>query len=360
MKYLINLTSDVYNSLEDGNFRGEPRWERNVVAALLQNNKEVHLTREAWKAEKKPDNLYNGTNSQWLDDSVLITHGIGTQLHVTSIAAKYIIQFHEDPIDSVRNQFLSYGKNIIATTDSKNPFTYERLTKSLGQENLFHVPGPMVPKVYLEADNFKKPNLTWIYRNFTSFIQEKSNDMKKLLEYLDTIIGQDPSVRIKIIIGLWDTWGPLGGNPSSDQLKEWAFTFDSFKFFIHLKNKFDFYCNLDWSQVMSILQDTRYCISPAEPLGCPAFEAAMFGIPTVVNKDVNPFMTQKNGVFFPEVLKSNRAIDNQFLDLLDKLQNDHSFYLKHGNAYRTWVKDNATYSAYVKQLEDIMTIKGWL
>ena len=100
-------------------------------------------------------------------------------------------------------------------------------------------------------------------------------------------------------------------------------------------------------------------ISPAEPLGCTAFEAAIYGIPVIVNNQVNPFMTENYGTFFPEVLTSDRSVSDTFLGLLNQLQNDHMFYRKHGDAYRTWVKNHASYAAYVRGIEEISAQRGW-
>ena len=85
----------------------------------------------------------------------------------------------------------------------------------------------------------------------------------------------------------------------------------------------------------------------------------MFGIPTVVNKGVNPFITLDGGSLFPELLTSSRNIDGEFLGILNKLQNDHKFYRKAGDAYRTFTKNRATFSAFVRDIDSIIDDRGW-
>jgi hypothetical protein len=289
----------------------------------------------------------------------LITHGVDQNLHIDFEAKKYIVQLHQSLFPETITKFKSYRDDIVVTTDSQNPFTYKKLCEQIGQDKVHYLAGPMVPEVDFNADNFRKPYLTWSYRNFWMYLRERPKDLKLLFDLLKNYLRDEPELRIKIIVGSWDIWSSLGRNPTHLQLQEWAFSHEALKPFESIKDKIDFYANLHWYKVIEILKETRYIISPAEPLGCPAFEAAIFGIPTIVNNEVNPFMTLNKKTMFAEVLKTKNSVTPEFLNYIGKLQMDKNFYTQHGNAYRKWVNENATYRAYVNSIEKIIKQQGW-
>lgn len=362
MKYLVNSSVDIRSGFEFENFRGEGRWERNVLNALLTTGRTVHTTRNCWKSNQPmPPLLYDGMNSEWLDDSVLLVHGAGRSLFIETDKAKaYSIQFHETPFGQAKEDFLSYLKQnrIIATIGSQDSFTYYRLAEPFGAENVYHVPGPMVPYVVEDADNFRKPNVTWTYRNFYDFIENKPKDMDILFSFLNECLSKEPEMKIVIIVGLWDS-GRFGVIPDKQVIRDWALSFPVMQKYKHLWPRIDILVNLHWIEVLSILKETRWVIGPGGPLGGPPFEAAMYGIPMIVGDTANPFMTLKGGKLFPELLTAPIAVKGRFIELLSKLQNDHSFYQKTGSAYRNYVKNNATFEAYVNQLESIFKQRGW-
>jgi len=363
MKYLLNISVNINSNLMLENFRGEGRWERNVLNALLLNNRQVHTTRNVWfSQEPRPSNLYNGLNEEWLPDSTLLVHGAGRSLFIErNDARSYMVQFHETPFGEAKEEFLKYLKEnrIIATVASWNPFIHNQLASNFGKENIYRMSGAMVPYVDNSADNFRAPFFTWSYRNFRSYIEEKPKDIENLLSFLEPILKNEPETRIQILVGLWDTTR-FGTLPEKEDIKDWVFNFPVMKKFSHLHNQIDIHVNIHWNEVLSLLKKTRFIISPAEPLGCPAYEAAMFGIPTIMNQEVNPFMTLNKGALFPELLLSNKNIDHNFLQHLNRLQNDYNFYKITGSAYRRFTEETATFKAYANQLDLINKERGWL
>ena len=363
MKYLQNISiPSISSGLTSESHRGEGRWERNVLNALLTNGKTVHTTRHIWDApEPRPANLYDGLNEAWMHESVLLVHGAGRSLYIERDDARaYIVHFYETPFGQAADDFkryLSQGR-IVATVCTFNPYIYNKLAQPFGAQNVYRTPGPTVPYTVDDADNFRKPNVTWIYRNFREFLEDKPGEIATLFRFLAPVLQKEPDMRVSIVIGLWDSVR-FGTSPSIDELREWALGFPVMNEFKHLFDRIDFYVSVHWKDILALLSETRWIISPAEPAAAPVYEAAMFGIPTIVNNGISPLMTLTGGTLFPEVLTAPRQINAPFLNTLDKLQNDHAFYRKAGDAYRKYVKENATFKVYTEQLDKIVQERGW-
>lgn len=358
MKYLVNLTSPIITTLRDGNFRGEPRWERNVVDALLTAGREVHTTREVWSSElPKPSNFHDGVNQEWLDDSVFISYGVPKEIFTgyvpPDLKVPYrIIQYHDGPSYEYKDTFLKYDRekpgSIVATTSFKAWRYKTRLDDVFGSHLVEHVIGPTVPYVDLECNNFNKKNLLWSYRNFQSYAEKDATGMHVLMKQISSYMDKDPSLTLTIVAQslLQDPLDWFFGFSFTDQLQKHASR-------IFIKS------NIEWHEMIQLVKESKLIVSPAEPLGGPPFEAAMFGIPTILESETNPFIDNHRTPFFPEVLMARRGISQEFLSLLDRLYKDESLYRLHGDAYRNYVHNNATYTAYVNQLEQIMTKRGW-
>src|SRR3990167_1130031 len=163
MKYLIHITSGISKSIDEGNFRGEPRWERSVLAALLASGSEVHTTKSIWQnPDTRPVNLHDGLNPEWQSDSVLITHGIKRNPHITTHAKYYMVQYHEPPDEEHKHLFLKYQQErpgcILATTATFDKSITDNLQNILGQGLVECIEGPAVPCVY-PTDNWRKSYL---------------------------------------------------------------------------------------------------------------------------------------------------------------------------------------------------------
>jgi len=363
MKYLLNLSINIAGNLDTENLRGEGRWEYNTLNALVTHGGTgVHTTRNCcMPGFERPESLYDGMNEEWLDESILLVHSAGRSLFIETDKAKaYAIQVFEPHSGQAKEDFLNYLKQdrIVATTASLNPWIYNQLTVAYGAENVYHMAGAMVPYVDDEVDNFRKPNVTWAYRNFHTFAEEHPDDMAVLLGYLEQCLVNEPEMRIAILIGLWPT-DRFTTHPDKQKVRDWVLSFPVMQRFKHLWPRIDTHINLHWNEVLSLFSETRYVISPGGPLGGAPFEAAMFGIPTIVSQQANAFMTLESGKLFPELLTAPIAIQGAFIQTIDRLQNDHEFYRTTGNAYRTYVKNNATFEAYAKQMNKITTERGW-
>lgn len=361
MKFLLHLTAPVSSFIEADNLRGEPRWERNVLGALLAAGRETHTTKKVWfSPQPPPTNLYDGINEAWLDDSILITHGIARNPHITSRARHYLVQYHEAPPKELAHLFLDFDLkqpgSIIATTSERNPWVLDRLCSALGKEKVEWLEGPNVRDV-LSTDNSRAKYFSWIYRNFMSCVEEQGQEVAELFQQVRGYLQQEPGTRIGILIGAWPS--ELGTPPHKGKAREWAFSHPALETLRGIEDRVDIFINLHQHEVLHLLSETRIIISPAEPAGLPLYEAARYGIPTILGDATNP-LQGKDGACFPELLTApSRRISGQFLRTIEQLQQDLSFYRKHGEAYRKYVQGAATYKAFIEHLDQIINKRGW-
>jgi hypothetical protein len=358
LNYLVHVTAPVTTFFNADNLRGEPRWERNVADALISEKRNIHTVWDIWKSqEPKPENLHSGIVNEWLDNSLMITYGVPQRTHIYDVKAKYnMVHYLDGPDDKTKTEFFSH-KNIVATCNFKSWEYFKRLVATLGQENVEWIGGPAVPYVIENTDNFNQKYLLWSYRNFIPYATNEPLRMQILLSKIRDYLKSDSKLELVILAHAIHQEQQLAMNSS---MKDWFFSYSFTKELKEFQDRIHIKTNLNWHQMIDIFKQTKLIISPPEPLGGPPFEAAMFGIPTLVCKDNNPFQESNGTPFFPELLKVNpKTIGNDFLQSLDKLFYDKTFFTKHGNSYRQWVKNNATYAAYVRQVDEITSKRGW-
>lgn len=363
MKYLVHLTAPVTTNLSADNYRGEPRWERNCVSALLSQHRQVHTVWDIWQSkETPPPNLHSGINKDWLAESRMITYGVPATTNIGDVRAKnYIVQYLDGPSHQTKDEFLKFDRekpgSIVATCSFKSWVYIKRLKDVLGEENVEWVQGPTVPFVVDGADNHKQTYLLWSYRNFEKFTREDPVGLDRLFGVIAGYLKEDPSLRLGMVI-----------NPDRPETHA-AIQADKMGWFFNLHpirnvrpymDRVDIFYNIHWHQMMDLMSKTRLIISPAEPFGGPPFEAAMYGIPSVLGHESNPFIDSVRNPQFDELLTAPQGkICDPFLQKIDRLFRDHTFYRKHGDGYRAHVKQYATFEAYVRQIEEIAKKRGW-
>lgn len=368
MKYCVHLTAPITTTPKADNHRGEPRLERNIFDALITGNRTVHATNGIWLSQDPcPPNLCNGLNTDWLDDSTLISYGVPKSIStgyfpVEAEQCKYkIIHYQDGPSHETKDTFLKFDRanpgSIVATTSFQAWEYQSRLEKVLGKENVEWVYGPTVPFTVDTADNFNQPVLLWAYRNFCKYADERPREMKMLFDWIAVQLYHEPNLRLVILAQPNNESSKLA--LQGDKL-QW---FLNFPFASSLKNKPDqvkVLTNIHWHEMLEIMKETRLIVSPAEPLGGPPFEAAMYGIPTVLENGTNPFHDRNRQPLFPGLLTAPAGISNPWLEQIGRLFHDHDFYIKHGSAYRSFVKEHATYQAYLNQIDAISKKRGWM
>jgi len=362
MKYLINLTAPVSTTISADSLRGEPRWERNVFAACLKSGRQVHTTAPVWSTtSEKPSNLHDGLNTEWQDDSVLLTYGVPQNLHIGVKAKYYVVQMLDDPFANSIEKFNSYltekPGSIIASCGYKSWIYMSRIEKAFGSQNVELVQGPVVPYVVGGADNFNKPNLLWAYRNFWDCSEKWPKEMGKLFSLVESFLAKDLSLKLVITLG---AYRPKELSDPVKDGKQWVMSRPFMGRLAKYEDRIDVVSGIHWHEMLELFSQTRLVVSPPEPLGYPPYEAAMYGVPTVLRPDNNPFLNSDRSPLFPEVLTAPEGISARFLELIGRLFTDHPFYRKHGDAYRNYVSEHATYDSYIKQLDEVFKRKGWV
>lgn len=366
LKYLAKLTALVTTTFRADNHRGEPRWERNAVDALLTQGKIVHSTNRIWhSALEKPANLYDEIHQEWMDESIQISYGVPHEIYTghypDNCDPKYrIVQYQDGPSEQTKDTFLKYDRrlpgSIVATCAFKSGNYLARLERTLGKQNVEWHYGPTVPEIFPDHDSCSQTNLLWAYRNFCAYAERDPNGMRKLFNKVAGYMKESPDARLVMLVQPSSHANSLLINKDC---RGYFFNFPFTKALTPYKDRVDVLTAINWYEVMEIMSKTRLVISPAEPLGGPPFEAASYGIPIVLESTTNPFCITGGAKLFPEVLTAAHGISPQFFNQLDRLNSDPAYYRKHGNAYRNFVGQHATYESYVNKLEDIAKQRGW-
>jgi len=248
-KFCIHVTAPIISSINGDNLRGEPRWERNVLDACVSDGRQTHTTFDVWKSSSPmPTNLRNDYNPEWKDSSILITHGVPTDPNITREAKYYVVQYFDGPTEDNKEKFLKYDRqnpgSIVATCNFKAWTYIDRLNAILGKQNVEWIQGPAVPRVYEDFDNFKKPYLLWLYRNFWYCAENDPNGMKLLFNQIADYMKVQPELRIGIILGAWDRWA-FEDRGTKESLTPWAWHYDFMRVLDQYKNRVDIHVHLD-------------------------------------------------------------------------------------------------------------------
>jgi hypothetical protein len=300
-----------------------------------------------------PSNFHDGYNPDWADESISISYGRGVGTGISQKARYYIVNYHDGPFPQNGDSLLQYNaanpNSVLAICNWNSWERITRLESSFGPANVEWVQGPFIPHTVDNANNFGKPVLLWSFRNFWHWAETDPAGMTTLFAQIDRYFQYDDSIRLYII----DHRRP---HQKDYSIREYLSNHG-------LKHQLDrvvILNDLGWSQILALLQDTKMIICPSESLGCPAYEAAMYGIPTILDVKENPFQDPTGKRFFPDLLVAPRSFNKQFFDLLDRLFYDRSFYRQYGDAYRNYAREHVTYDAFYKQLKIITEKRNWV
>lgn len=363
MSVLLHTATPIRSQLNEGNFRGEHRWERNVLEACIQQNLETFVTNSCNISSNfnYPLSFRGNINSTFNgENSLFISHGSPFNPHVldSSIKCNYhISQWFNLPTDGAKhilNEFIKERKNVVFTTNFRSG-NYLQCLENLFPGRCYHIQGPAVPFVDYAAQNFNKKQFFWAYRDAIQLFAERST--KLLFEWMREQFQKDSELKLVVLLGLNE----------KDLLGKWNFsgissiyeTYNALAPIKDFKDRVIFKDEAHWYEVLDIYRETKLIVSPPRRLGGPPYEASMFGIPIILDKTINPFQDEHGNTFFPEVLRSDPMITPDFISKLDKLHKDQSVYEHHGNAYRNYVDKNATYSAYINNIQALCTNLNW-
>jgi len=371
LKYIVNVTGPIFDRIDGGNLIGEGRWERNVLDALVRDGREVYVVPwknggtytpgqvRVWQSpEPKPKNLKDFCELEDITNTVFISHSPHGYLDIPVKAHRYILHWFNGPDAPADKEFRDFSNQNSGSVVA----TYSFLTRTnhylarIDRQNLVHMHGPTVPKIYFDKNNFREEYLLWSSKLLYSWAED--NRMQKFLIKLFTwccsVMLEDSVLKLVLL------FGSAGRYTTQEEVINWFWNNPVSQPLQKMKERIVFLNRIPWYQVQETLSKTRLVITPHILYGGPPYEAAAFGIPIIMSKQNNPFQSSTHISLFSEVLAVDDSYhNNDFFIFLDRLYRDESFYISTGSAYRNFVSENASYKAYLVDLDKLCKDRGW-
>lgn len=356
MKFVVNLTSpNVTNSLKGGNFRGEPRWERQAVEALLEHGHTVNtIMSGAWTGTAKPGNLHYGLPSN-PQDFIGMAHDFQPAsvppIFKASIFNMFSIHYFRDIPEKVKEYKNKYGNNLIFTQGYYKSANEKDIIKAVGTSNYEYLGVPGIPKIY-EGDNFNKKKILWISRgiHLHAFPGKENPELVTFIDWVISKLEKDPALEFIICSGLsqrdmdWQKWNCT--------VEERIFQSSIIQKLQPYRNRIQVPIDLDWNKILDLMEDVKLSVSIApDRWGGPPVESAGYGIPYVHIAPPAMFEHMDGGC-----LASSDNIHR--LKIYDKLMDNHSFYRSEGDKYREFTRKHHTYEAFNKRVLEILSSRG--
>lgn len=357
MKFAVNLTSPtVVDSLKKGNYRGEPRWERQAVEALLEGGHEVYTLMDgSWSPpHTKPGNLHYTVNSNIAKDCVGIAHDFQPAsvppIFKAQIFNMFSIHYFRDLPDKVQEYKNKYGRNLIFTQGYYGTPNEQDIIKAAGQDYYEYLPVPGIPKIH-DVDNFNKKRIVWLSRgiHLHAFPDKENPELVPFIDWVKSKLEQDNQLEFFIIPGLgqrdmdWQKWNctveeRVFQSPIMQRLNPW-------------RSQIKVVCDVGWDEILDIMADTKLSVSVApDRWGGPPVEAAMYGIPYVSPAHPHCFMHVGGHI-------STHAIGDR-IRAYDKLFTDHNHYRSTGDSLRNFCRDHYTYESFRNHLMRMLAARG--
>jgi len=361
MRFVVNITSESLGGLPDGNFRGEPRWERNVADALLSGGKTVGCTRSNVASIASSSKQWVGFVANPSKDLV-ITHSSTETSHHYAGGKYYIYNFFSKPhisrpIDEIKGVLGKIGSSSVVVTQSFRSSSEFRFMKDTFQDNFRWLGTPAVPVVYSDRSNFSCPALTWSSRMIASEIVNNSASARSLFEWIASKMALRSDLILEIITGYQDDY--IYDIGKSVDIEKWLWSRTEFSPLESFRDRVVIHKSIPWASVLQILSRTKMIISPPKSYGGPPLEAASFGIPTIGLKNESSFHDETGSPMIKNYLWTHGIVDPLFIEKLDRIYSDKTFYEEAGSEYRACTDQYYSYKAFNTQLDSIITERGW-
>jgi hypothetical protein len=358
MRFVVNLTSpNVTTSLKGGNFRGEPRWERQVTEALLEAGHTVHtIMSGAWSPlETKPSNLIYGITPELASQCVCLAHDFQPNsvppIFKASLFNMFSIHYFRDIPEKVQEYKNKYGRNLIFTQGYLGSNNERDIIKAVGSDHYEFLGVPGVPSVSME-DNFGKKKLLWISRgiHLHAFPEKENPELIHFINWVKSRMAADPELEFYIVSGLsqrdmdWQGWNCT--------VEERIFQSKIIQELNPYRNRVKVPVNLDWNEILDLMKNVKLSVSIApDRWGGPPCEAAAWGIPYLQPDAPAMFEHMAGGYLHAGSIQDK-------LSMYTRLMDDHSFYREKGDQYRNFVNQHHTYTAFNKRLDEILKSRG--
>lgn len=345
LHYIAHVTGspDATGDFKSQNFRGEPRWERNVADALHTNGRLVGTTLPGWKGV-----ACGGTAD------VSIAHGADSYAYFAENCRFFINHYysppHPKPQAHIREQMAQVGpEKVLLTSGFESSGQYRQL-RDLFPRNFAWLPVPAVVDVHREHDGFDQKTLLWANRTFIEMTDCYQDAARRLFTWVAEKMKQDPSLLFEV----------LSGVPVEEGLEPKMWSRDYFSGPMHdVRERVIVLPGMSWRDVGAVWARTKLCVHSPMMYGGPPFEAASWGIPTVGYPSTSPFHDEQERPKFPEYLGAELH-DGAFLGHLERLFSDHAFYRMTGDAYREYTAKHNTFAGFVAYLDRLAERLGWV
>ncbi len=388
MKICVNLRDPAPANLRSGNLRSEPRWERQALEASFSNPQvtAVYSTGRTWSGNHPK---YKGRmTANGAADTVLLLQDWNTSVVNAFNYRAAIVNVFSGPWDhqmgEVKAAYRKLGGNLFFTmgfpimhrhelglkapspaSTATGPGTTRidesgdtvvteprraesHLEKFLPRENILCLPVPGSPGV-VPGSNFDKPNLMWAQRLIFMSQMAKSASLLWAIQQVD----KTPGLTLDVLTG-WKA-AEVKDYVNEQVVKRpnivnafWQL--EEFQPFAHLKGRVKVHLELDWERVVVMYSQTKILVTYGRAFGGPPIEAGMHGVPFIAAGETGALCDCPGYLHI--------GSEERCLPILDNLFNNREFYDKTGNAYRDYVNETYTYSAFNNNVNKLLKDKG--
>lgn len=366
MKICLSLRDPAPQNLRSGNFRSEPRWERQVLEALMSNPL-VSAVYTIGCACTYSHPKYKGAMTVKDSSSTLLLLQDWNYSALQSFPWRAaIINIFAGPWESQRSEVatmlqkldgrlyltlgfpIMYRAEVDASLVRPERGAIPRLGEYVPMDNVILLPNPGAPSI-IEGSSFDKTRLLWARRCI--YISELINSPHLLwsLQQLE----KDTNLHLDILTG----WAPGEAKDYVDtavlmlpDMPNYFWAHEKLKPFLHVRDRVIIHAQRGWDEVLALYSQAKLLTAVARGFGGPPIEAAMHGIPFVAIGDTGALLD------CPEYLLV--GTEEAALPILDRLISDRGYYDKVGNSYREYVRETYTYQAFNENINNIITSRG--
>lgn len=374
MKICVALRGNSPANLKEGNLRSEARWERQALEACLQNPQvsDVYTIGSHWQgSHPKYRGGINGNKSsstillvQDWNNSIINSHRFKAAL-VNIFSGPWVEQINE-----VKSSYNKINKNLFFTmgfpimyrnefaassrwgSDQGNAESASHLLKFLPYENILLLPVPAAPYIIEGVSSFDKTNLLWASR---LIFMSQMGESKSLLWSLQKL-KQCPELTLDILTGWYKSEVKDYINEQVIYRPDIVTAFwelPAFSSLVEVRNRVNIHLDLNWDDVLRKYSNSKLLTTYGRLFGGPPVEAGMHGVPFIGSSKTTGALGDCS-----EYLHSNN--EEEACIILEKLFYDQDYYIMVGNSYRNYVRDNYTYEAFNRNLNNILAAKGLL
>lgn len=356
MRYIVDMRETANGSLDDDNLKGERRWERHVIGALLSAGRQVASSHADWTRPSTA--LWQGVTGDFFG-AVFIAEADPEHVRYRSRPDAFISNAFSvmtpNAEAEIRGAISELGRQRVVLTHSfPAHIPQKRLSPDL-HDLIRWLPAPAVPYVHWDYNGFAQKTLLWSGRAIHLYLMPPVfKPVTDLLDWIRACLLADRELTFEILLG----------EERVDQAAadHWVWRFPAFEtVFRDLRNRVVVHTSRTWQEVQAIYARTKLCVNAAMKFGGPPIEAASFGIPVAGTSTVSVFhMADASAAepshtatpAFPEyVAVSEDSGNHRLVDQLDLWYRDEVEYRRIGNAYRKFVDETYTYAAFVRYFD---------